>query len=267
MRKQSAAVALVAMISAFALADTIPTIDLFKLRGENRTGFVRVDGGVISATSPGPIGPTGPQGDPGPQGSPGPTGPEGPTGSQGIPGPQGSPGPTGATGPTGPQGDLGPTGPQGIQGIAGPTGSQGATGPTGAQGPQGIQGLTGPTGSQGLTGATGATGPQGPVGVATVTSPTACTSTPCTIYNQSGGFSTVTRSSTGAYTTNFSPAYSSPPNCWAETGNATLYGYKTTHLMSAVSASSAYFTFDDGPASGTSAATDTNAFITCIGLK
>ena len=136
-----------------ARADSPPVIDLFKLHGETRTGFVRVDGGVISATSPGPVGPTGPTG---PQGVAGPTGPQGP---------QGNVGPTGAQGPTGSTGAIGPTGPQG---IAGTNGTNGATGPTGPQGPTGATGAVGATGA---IGPTGAQGPTGSSGVAVATPP------------------------------------------------------------------------------------------------
>ncbi|MGZ3686842.1 MAG: hypothetical protein ACXVBW_00995, partial [Bdellovibrionota bacterium] len=102
-------VLLVVLISCSALADTAPIIDIFKMKGEHRTGVIRVDNGVISAANL--------------------AGPTGPTGA------------TGPTGPSGVDGATGGTGPQGIVGASGSTGQSGPTGATGAQGPAGPQNL------------------------------------------------------------------------------------------------------------------------------
>lgn len=57
---------------------------------------------------------------------------------------------------------------------------------------------------------------------------TACDSSPCTIYSQSGAISSVTRSGTGNYTVNFtSGMFSAAPacSCWVENGSGDLcYG-------------------------------------------
>ncbi|WP_179206958.1 exosporium leader peptide-containing protein [Bacillus cereus] len=128
-----------------------------------------------------PTGPTGPTGITGPTGSTGATGPTGPTGITGptggtgltgLTGPTGITGPTGGTGLTGPTGPTGITGPTGGTGLTGPTGATGPTGGTGLAGPTGPTGATGPTGGTGLTGPTGSTGPIGPTGGTGITGPT-----------------------------------------------------------------------------------------------
>lgn len=46
----------ISFFSLVALAETPPIIDIFKLKGETRTGAIKVDNGVISEVSPGPSG-------------------------------------------------------------------------------------------------------------------------------------------------------------------------------------------------------------------
>ncbi|KFN02742.1 exosporium leader peptide-containing protein [Bacillus clarus] len=103
--------------------------------------------------------------------------------------------PTGPTGATGSTGATGPTGPTG-------SGNTGITGPTGSTGP------TGPTGGTGITGPTGATGPTGPLinlnfraeNNATQNYTTANVVQPVSfanvIFNNGGGYSSVTNSFT-----------------------------------------------------------------------
>lgn len=76
-----------------------------------------------------------------------------------------------------------------------------------------------------------------------------CTSTPCTIWNQSGAISSVTRSSAGVYVVNFaSGTWSVVPTC-VYTGSLTDHKVNPSATVSAVSVSSrdSSFTFADGP--------------------
>jgi hypothetical protein len=76
----------------------------------------------------------------------------------------------------------------------------------------------------------------------------ACTTTPCTIWNQSGGISSVTRTSAGQYVVNFaSGTWSVVPTC-VYTGFLTDHKVNTSATLTAVGVSSrdSSFTFADG---------------------
>lgn len=72
-------------------------------------------------------------------------------------------------GPPGPAGPTGATGPQGPPGVPGVNGVNGADGAPGAPGPPGPPGVKGDKGDPGATGAAGPPGPQGPPGESGIT--------------------------------------------------------------------------------------------------
>lgn len=95
---------------------------------------------------------------------------------------------------------------------------------------------------------------------------TACTSNPCTIQRQSGGFSTVARNSAGNYDVAFtsSTLFSSKPVCTCSTGITTHYtacGLVYTNFPTSVRVYVGY-------QNGTTATTDDDTVdITCVGPK
>jgi hypothetical protein len=92
-----------------------------------------------------------------------------------------------------------------------------------------------------------------------------CTSTPCTIYRQSGGISSVSRASTGTYTINFtSGVFSAPPTC---TGTVASMGVTTAivSLQAIAPTTTAFYiiTYD----LGTPTIRDITGYFICIGPK
>ncbi len=94
----------------------------------------------------------------------------------------------------------------------------------------------------------------------TFASPVSCSSSPCTIMQQSGNFSSVTRNSTGQYVINApSGKYSGPFVCWGNAGNL-------NSVVTVINATSTAFTFNMVNV-GNGAATDCQPNLFCTGPR
>jgi hypothetical protein len=94
-------------------------------------------------------------------------------------------------------------------------------------------------------------------------SPTVCSSTPCTIYSQSGSWlSSVTRSATGVYTMNFTAgAFLTPPACVYSQGATGSYGQVNPSGTAATTSTSGLI----ARVQLTGAALDTDFYVICMG--
>lgn len=91
--------------------------------------------------------------------------------------------------------------------------------------------------------------------------PSYCSSTPCTIYSQSGSWvSSITRNTTGNYTVNFSSAWASVPTCVATP--LAQFSDSMLHINSPSTSSITLSSYNDG-----GAAADTGVNIICMGPR
>lgn len=100
-------------------------------------------------------------------------------------------------------------------------------------------------------------------GAATET--TVCSSTPCTIYRQSGGISSITRSATGQYQIVFpSGTFSAPPSCFFTVGNGT----DVLTVIETVATPPTSTTFNFNPnTTATTVAKDVYGSVACTGPR
>lgn len=103
-------------------------------------------------------------------------------------------------------------------------------------------------------------------GGGTLSSPTACSSDPCTILTQSGSWVTsVNRSSVGVYVVNFATAtFSAPPTCTVASGGGTTYGFQVEFQGSFNTSNLQLIHFDVG---SMGAATDGIISLICMGPR
>lgn len=96
------------------------------------------------------------------------------------------------------------------------------------------------------------------------TTTTVCTASPCTLYSNNGGISSVTRSTTGKFTVNFPLGeYSGLPQCFFTIANGTTVNI----AIETTSTPPTTTTFDFNPSSTGNTAQDVYGSIMCVGPK